>query len=111
MNREMRVATTIGRTSRLAAAIMAALGAVQTVVHAQENVAAQENVDEILVTGSRLRTSGMDMPNPVTVVTQDELSIIAPTNLIEGLAELPQFYLSVRRKTPAPSSRRTGPDR
>ena len=81
--RELRVATAIGRTSRLAAAVMAALAAAQTVVQAQENVAAQENVgDEILVTGSRLRTSGIDMPNPVTVVTKDELSVIAPTNLI-----------------------------
>src|SRR5215510_1729857 len=104
----MRGATGIGRTSRLAAAIIAALGA-QAVVHAQANaptqqtVAAQENVgDEILVTGSRLRTNGMDMPNPVSVVTTDEISIIAPTNLIEGLAELPQFYQSSTTQNPSP---------
>ena len=41
------------------------------------------------------------MPNPVTVVTQDEISIIAPTNLIEGLAELPQFYLSSTTQNPS----------
>jgi outer membrane receptor protein involved in Fe transport len=92
---EMRVATGLGRKSRLAIAIMAALGGSQTVVHAQEDV-----TDEVTVTGSRLRTSGMDMPNPVTVVTQDELSIIAPTNLIEGLSELPQFYLSNTTQNP-----------
>ena len=106
--KEMRVATRIGRTSRLAAAIIAALGAAQTVVHAQQTAvpqpaAAEENVgDEILVTGSRLRTSGIDMPNPVTVVTKDELSVIAPTNLIEGLSELPQFYLSSTTQNPSP---------
>jgi iron complex outermembrane recepter protein len=94
---EMRVATTLGRTSRLAAAIIAALGTAQT-VHAQD---AAGDAEEIVVTGSRLRTSGMDMPNPVTVVTQDELSIIAPTNLIEGLAELPQFYLSSTTQNPS----------
>src|ERR1700752_4284465 len=105
--KEMRVATGVGRTSRLAAAIIAALGAAETVVHAQQtaapqNVTAQENVgDEILVTGSRLRTSGIDMPNPVTVVTKDELSVIAPTNLIEGLPELPQFYLSSTTQQPS----------
>src|SRR5262245_46905448 len=105
---EMRVATTIGRTSRLAAAIVAALGAAQA-VHAQDNAAAQQNAaaqenvgDEILVTGSRLRTSGIDMPNPVTVVTKDEISVVAPTNLIEGLSELPQFYLSSTTQTPSP---------
>ena len=101
--KELRVATAFGRTSRLAAAIIAALAAAQTVVQAQENVAAQENVgDEILVTGSRLRTSGIDMPNPVTVVTKDEISVIAPTNLIEGLSELPQFYLSSTTQNPSP---------
>lgn len=83
---------------------MAALGAVQTVAHAQDNAgAAQENVgDEILVTGSRLRTSGIDLPSPVTVVTKDEISVVAPTNLIEGLAELPQFYQSSTTQNPSP---------
>jgi outer membrane receptor protein involved in Fe transport len=97
--REIRVATAIGRTSRLAAAVMVALGTAQTAVHSQENVAAAD--EEIVVTGSRLRTSGMEMPNPVTVVTQDEIAVIAPTNLIEGLAELPQFYLSSTTQNPS----------
>ena len=56
--------------------------------------------EEIIVTGSRLRTSGMDMPSPVTVVTREEVSIIAPTNLVEGLAELPQFYGSNTTQNP-----------
>jgi iron complex outermembrane receptor protein len=95
--KEIKVATTAGRTSRLAAAIVAALGAAQTAVQAQE-VAAE--AEEIVVTGSRLRTSGMDMPNPVTVVTQAEINVIAPTNMIEGLAELPQFYQSSTTQNP-----------
>jgi outer membrane receptor protein involved in Fe transport len=56
--------------------------------------------EEIIVTGSRLRTSGMDLPSPVTVVTREEVSIIAPTNLVEGLAELPQFYGSNTTQNP-----------
>ena len=56
--------------------------------------------EEIIVTGSRLRTSGMDMPSPVTVVTREEVSVIAPTNLVEGLAELPQFYGSNTTQNP-----------
>lgn len=90
-------------------ALALALAAAQTAVHAQANAPAQQNAaaaqnvgDEILVTGSRLRTSGIDMPNPVTVVTKDELSVIAPTNLIEGLSELPQFYLSSTTQNPSP---------
>jgi outer membrane receptor protein involved in Fe transport len=96
--REIQVATVIGRTSRLAAAIMVALGTAQ-IAHSQEDVGAAD--EEIVVTGTRLRTSGMDMPNPVTVVTQDEIAVIAPTNLIEGLAELPQFYLSSTTQNPS----------
>ena len=40
------------------------------------------------------------MPNPVTVVSREEVSIIAPTNLVEGLAELPQFYGSNTTQSP-----------
>lgn len=55
---------------------------------------AAEPVEEVTVTGSRIRTSGMESPNPVTVMTPEELQLIAPTTLIEGLSELPQFYMS-----------------
>ena len=95
---EKRVATGPGRKSRLAVAIMAALGGSQSAVFAQDEAA--DTGDEITVTGSRLRTTGMDLPNPVTVVTQDEISVIAPTNMIEGLAELPQFYMSNTTQNP-----------
>ena len=97
---QKRVAAAIGsyRKSRLAAAIMVALGAAQT-VQAQEQPG-QPALEEIFVTGSRLRTSGMDMPSPVTVVTRAEISVIAPTNLIEGMAELPQFYGSSTTQNP-----------
>jgi outer membrane receptor protein involved in Fe transport len=50
--------------------------------------------EEILVTGSRIRLDGMETPNPVTVVTPEQLHLTAPTTLIEGAAELPQFYTS-----------------
>jgi outer membrane receptor protein involved in Fe transport len=94
---EMRVATGLGRKSRLAIAIMAALGG-QSLAQAQDP--AVDTGDEITVTGSRIRTTGMDMPNPVTTVTQDEISVLAPTNMIEGLAELPQFYMSNTTQNP-----------
>jgi iron complex outermembrane receptor protein len=82
-----------GRRTRLSAAIVLVLASAGgTTAIAQQP---GEGLEEILVTGSRIRqTSGMETPNPVTVVTPDELSVLAPTNLIEGLAELPQFYNS-----------------
>jgi iron complex outermembrane recepter protein len=83
------------RKSPLSIAIVLALGAAQGVAHAQ-----LDELEEIVITGSRLRATGMDLPNPVTVVTTEELSLIAPTNLIEGLAQLPQFYMSNTTQNP-----------
>jgi outer membrane receptor protein involved in Fe transport len=73
------------RWSVVALAVAAAQGS----AYAQP---AGEQPDEIVITGSRIRVDGMETPNPVTVVTPEQLQITAPTTLIEGLAELPQFY-------------------
>ena len=67
------------------------------------------SLEEVVVTGSRIRqTSGMETPNPVTVVTPTELSVLAPTNLIEGLAQLPQFYGSATTQQPSAFFTSTG---
>ena len=57
-------------------------------------------LEEIIITGSRIRTSGMDSPIPVTVVTMDEIEYLSPSTMIEGLAELPQFYGSATTQDP-----------
>jgi len=66
-----------------------------TPVFAQDDASSGDDeftLEEIRVTGTRIRTSGMDTPTPVTVVVPDEISISSPATVIEGLAELPQFY-------------------
>ncbi len=78
------------RKSHLPVAIALAIGAANA-VHAQTETAA---VEEVVVTGSRLRPTGMDTPNPVTIVTPEEISLMSPTTMIEGLAQLPQFFMS-----------------
>jgi outer membrane receptor protein involved in Fe transport len=101
--RAKRVATGVspGRKSRLAVAIVVAIAGTQGAVHAQVQGESPEQLpEEVIVTGTRIRPSGMDLPNPVTVVTREEISVIAPTNLIEGLAELPQFYGSNTTQSP-----------
>ena len=72
--------------SRLAHAIwLACLGsAVQPAI-------AQEQVEELTVTGTRLITSGVNTPTPVTAVTAADLQTMAPTTLIESLSQLPVF--------------------
>lgn len=85
------------------------MGLVGGAASAQEAQQAQQPGEEIVVTGSRIsNTNGMETPNPVTVVTPAELSVLSPTNLIEGLAQLPQFYGSATTQTPAPFFTTTG---
>ncbi len=49
-------------------------------------------LEEITVTGSRLRTTGIDTPTPVTVIVLEDIDVSSPTTVVEGLAELPQFF-------------------
>src|SRR5688500_17748875 len=58
---------------------------------AGQQAIAQESVDEITVTGSRLIASGVNTPTPVTAVSAAELQTMAPTTLIESLRQLPVF--------------------
>ncbi len=79
-------------------------------VLAQESSSAEEEfeLEEIRVTGSIIRNTGMETPTPVTVIAFDEIEIISPTTVIEGLAELPQFYMSATTETPSPFFESTG---
>jgi len=65
-------------------------------------------LEDTVVTGSVLRTKGMDMPAPVTVMTVEQLDMLSPTTLIEGLAELPQFFGSATTQEPSAFFESTG---
>ena len=58
---------------------------------AAQQALAQEPVEEVTVTGSRLIQSGVNTPTPVTAVSAAELQTMAPTTLIESLSQLPVF--------------------
>lgn len=75
----------------LAMASMLAAGMVSPLVVAAE---AEEELEEIQVTGSRIRaTTTMTQPTPVTTVTQAELSSLNPAStMAEQLDQLPQFF-------------------
>lgn len=53
--------------------------------------AAEVELEEVSVTGSRIRRDGMTTPTPVTSVSAEDLSVAAPTTLAAGLTQLPQF--------------------
>ncbi|HEY0340872.1 MAG TPA: TonB-dependent receptor plug domain-containing protein, partial [Steroidobacteraceae bacterium] len=54
---------------------------------------------EVTITGSRLRDTGMNTPVPVTVVSSEQLDLAAPGNLIDAFDQLPQFLGSSRPGT------------
>ena len=71
------------------------VAAITTSLISSPNLVAQnEGIEEITVTGSRIRqTDGMAAPTPVTVVTPEELSSFEPGGTVaEQLDALPQFF-------------------
>jgi iron complex outermembrane recepter protein len=79
--------------SGLSGAILGGLVFMLGVPGANAQQAADQGLAEVQITGTRIKLSpGVYTPTPVTAVTQDELVKMAPTNVIDSLAALPQFY-------------------
>lgn len=69
------------------------------------NIAMAQNSDEdvleeVMVTGSRIRATGFTTPTPVTAVNADELAYMAPGNMIEAVTQLPIFFNNTTQETP-----------
>jgi iron complex outermembrane receptor protein len=64
--------------------------------YAQEAASSEKTTpapaEEVTVTGSRITVSGFNTPTPVTVVSSEQLTQMAPGPLIDAISELPQFY-------------------
>src|SRR4029077_14752226 len=50
-----------------------------------------EELQEVMVTGSRVISNGNDSPTPVTIVATEDLMRIAPTTIADALNSLPVF--------------------
>lgn len=48
-------------------------------------------IEQISVTGSRIVRDGLSAPTPVAVISSRELNTMAPTTLMDSLAQMPQF--------------------
>ncbi len=59
-------------------------------VNAQD-ATADTGLEEVTITGSRIRDTGMNTPVPVTMVSAEQLGQAAPGNLIEAFDQMPQF--------------------
>jgi iron complex outermembrane receptor protein len=53
--------------------------------------AAEENLEEVVVTGSRIIREGMSSPTPVTSLTSEELMQSNPQSISQALAQLPSM--------------------
>jgi iron complex outermembrane receptor protein len=92
-NLEGRKARACGRRKTLAMS----LAAIAATMSMGAPVYAQDEIEEIAVTGSRIRmTDGMAAPTPVTVVSTAELDAFDPGGTVaEQLDALPQFFNTV----------------
>lgn len=70
----------------LSAALATAIAGMTGATYAQE-----DTLEEVVITGSRIRMTGMETPTPVTAMDAAELASMAPGNMIESLSQLPQF--------------------
>lgn len=60
-----------------------------------------EQVDEVVVTGSRIVTNGFQQPTPVTVVGEQELQSQQPVTIANYLNQLPSFGATTSARNPA----------
>ncbi|HEV7632964.1 MAG TPA: TonB-dependent receptor plug domain-containing protein [Steroidobacteraceae bacterium] len=60
---------------------------------------ADADVQEVVVSGSRVITNGYQAPTPITVISQDQLEAAAPSSISDALNQLPQFRGSAQPQT------------
>ena len=69
-----------------------------------------EEVENVVVTGSRVITDASDSPTPLTQVNQEELLATTPTTMADALNKLPQLVGSSSRRTAGGASGNAGGD-
>jgi iron complex outermembrane receptor protein len=91
---------------------LSALAAACATIFAADLTSAQNNdgeaIEEIMITGSRIRATGFSTPTPVTAVSSEELEFMAPGNLIESVTQLPIFFNNTTQDTPGSFFRSPG---
>lgn len=94
LRRKSLLCELLGSASVLLVAISPASAIAQVALESSES---DTSSDEIVVTGSRIRSNGYDQPTPVAVVTAQSLLESSPQTIADGLAKLPQFNGSSSR--------------
>jgi iron complex outermembrane receptor protein len=68
--------------------------------NSQNKPVLEEVAEEVVVTGTRIRKSGMTTPTPVTVTSAEQLQVSAPASVADALNQLPQFNFASRTTNP-----------
>ena len=106
MNRQNRVVSrSAGIEHRRKAFLAASAATVALAVgvgaaHAQD--ASGGSVGEVVVTGTRIQATGMKAVTPTTVLSQQALQDIAPGNVSQAVASMPQFLNNTQPSTAGP---------
>src|SRR5688572_17043271 len=66
---------------------------------AQPAPAPSPNVEEVIITGSRIVRDGYEAPTPVAVVAATDLALSSPTTIHDGLRKLPALVGSITPNT------------
>jgi iron complex outermembrane recepter protein len=74
-----------------------------------EGATTAEQVDEIVVTGSRIGGRSYESTEPLSVYKVDEVGDLNPQNIADGLNSMPQFLGSVRTSNPYVSPAASAP--
>jgi outer membrane receptor protein involved in Fe transport len=98
----------MGKVNHIAAGLLAGASvlALASAANAQAQQAAQQ-VEEVVVTGSRVIANGNDMPTPVTIVAPQDLTAATPSTVMEAIQQLPVFSGGTGPNTNPGNSSRT----
>lgn len=88
--RRPKLASALGKTSVL----IVGAGLISSTALAQETPE-DAALSEVVVSGSRVVTNGVNAPTPVTVVSSEQLQLAAPRNLVDAVLQLPQLRGSI----------------
>ncbi len=75
----------------LGLALLAGAGTLAFTWTANAQTAAEAELTEVVITGSRVITNGNDSPTPITVVSVEDIQAAHPASVYEGLLDMPQL--------------------
>jgi len=85
-----------------AVSVLVIFGLTTAIANSQTSTEApppEQEIAQVVVTGSRIIQNGNDSPTPVTVITADQLLNGAPTGIADALAQIPEFIGTPRAST------------